>query len=497
MVIALLALLALLMIKDQRPSTVRGFAIALALGMIVYVLQTAPLFQTISARLIEIALVAVSNGNNPLFWFFIMALFDDEFRASGWQLALWVLVVCFAGMTLLTHDAPHSLDPMSLHVWAHCLLGWLPLLFGGLSIAAVVKHWRADLVERRRWLRAFIVVAGFIYMLGTGVARLATLDGRLTNSSSLLDMLGLAAIVFVFAWRLLSLEIGDLFASPQSPTQNFDDPFGPEQNRIAMAHQTPVLQAPARQTNRNSAEQKVPQPDSAEHHLVASLERLITGQQIFREENLTISRLAAKLAVPEYRLRRLINQRLGYRNFNAYLNAYRLKHVVAAMANPKSAQLPILTIALDAGFQSIGPFNRAFKSQFEMTPTEFRAKHQGVSRRLEMRLFSVTLAALLSLQGCAQLSPLAIRRSVQLASASIGQILCTTTFVSGIDPADTYRDEIRPTTGFGLINWALRYEVDRDRREITTTIFGIARRRAVYREGLGCMIDFGTLPATT
>jgi AraC-like DNA-binding protein len=34
--------------------------------------------------------------------------------------------------------------------------------------------------------------------------------------------------------------------------------------------------------------------------------------------------------------------------------------------------VPILTIALDAGFQSIGPFNRAFKAETGMTPSEFR-----------------------------------------------------------------------------------------------------------------------------
>jgi AraC-like DNA-binding protein len=34
--------------------------------------------------------------------------------------------------------------------------------------------------------------------------------------------------------------------------------------------------------------------------------------------------------------------------------------------------VPVLTIALDAGFQSIGPFNRAFKADTGLTPTEFR-----------------------------------------------------------------------------------------------------------------------------
>jgi AraC-like DNA-binding protein len=34
--------------------------------------------------------------------------------------------------------------------------------------------------------------------------------------------------------------------------------------------------------------------------------------------------------------------------------------------------VPILTIALDAGFQSLGPFNRAFKAHAGVTPSEFR-----------------------------------------------------------------------------------------------------------------------------
>ncbi len=117
--------------------------------------------------------------------------------------------------------------------------------------------------------------------------------------------------------------------------------------------------------------------------------------------------------------------------------------------------------------------------------------------RLSPALLPMALATLFGLQGCAQLSPAAITRSVQIASASTSQILCLTAFVSGMDPADTYRDEIRPAAGFGLIDWALKYEVDRDRHEVTTTIFGTARRRAVYREGLGCIIDFGSVPATT
>ena len=102
-------------------------------------------------------------------------------------------------------------------------------------------------------------------------------------------------------------------------------------------------------------------------------------ERAYRDEDLSITRLASRLAVPEYRLRRLINQHLGHRNFSAYVNQYRLAEAMTALADPGQSGRPVLTIALDAGFQSIGPFNRAFKSRTGLTPTEFRRKHQADS----------------------------------------------------------------------------------------------------------------------
>jgi AraC-like DNA-binding protein len=98
----------------------------------------------------------------------------------------------------------------------------------------------------------------------------------------------------------------------------------------------------------------------------------MADERIYRRENLTIGTLATKLSVPEYRLRRLINQRLGYRNFNTFLNNHRIEEAKAALADPTQAEVPVITIALDAGFQSLGPFNRAFKATTGVTPSEYR-----------------------------------------------------------------------------------------------------------------------------
>ena len=104
-------------------------------------------------------------------------------------------------------------------------------------------------------------------------------------------------------------------------------------------------------------------------------------EKVYRQEGFGVAALVAALDVPEYRLRRLINQRLGHRNFSSFVNGYRLAEATAALADPAQADVPILTIALDAGFQSIGPFNRAFKAHTGMTPTAYRKQADSRTQR--------------------------------------------------------------------------------------------------------------------
>jgi AraC-like DNA-binding protein len=113
---------------------------------------------------------------------------------------------------------------------------------------------------------------------------------------------------------------------------------------------------------------------AADRKLIDALMRLMADERIYRQENVTIGTLASRLSIPEYRLRRLINQRLGYRNFNAFLNNHRIEEAKSALADPAQAEVPVITIAMDAGFQSLGPFNRAFKDITGVTPSEYRKK---------------------------------------------------------------------------------------------------------------------------
>jgi AraC-like DNA-binding protein len=59
------------------------------------------------------------------------------------------------------------------------------------------------------------------------------------------------------------------------------------------------------------------------------------------------------------------------------VNRWRLTDAKAALADPGQASVPVSTIALDAGFGSLGPFNRAFKAETGLTPSEYRAQALG------------------------------------------------------------------------------------------------------------------------
>ena len=85
--------------------------------------------------------------------------------------------------------------------------------------------------------------------------------------------------------------------------------------------------------------------------------------------------------MPEYRLRAFIHKQLGFRNFNAMLHEYRIEDASRALADPANANVPVLTIALSVGYQSITPFNNAFRQQQGVTPSEYRkASRRGGSR---------------------------------------------------------------------------------------------------------------------
>lgn len=363
--LALLLQLALAIWLQRWQVPVARLAVAMALGLAVQVAGSAPVVDTALPRAWLAPVIGVSVGNAALFWLFARALLDDDFVLRPWHRALWAAVFAMGWANCALHDRL----PPDLLVASLALQRWMPAVFALLAAGVALSRWRADLVERRRWLRGFIVVAGIGYSLAMVAARLGAQQGALTGGPAMADAAGLLLMSAVVSARLLYFKGGDLFPSRVGGVAAATDAPVDENVPVPSTAQRPMAPSPS-----TAADEMPPAPDPAEDRLALALGHAMTAEHAYRDEDLSVASLAARLAVPEYKLRRLINQRLGHRNFNAYVNGFRLQQARQALADPQRATQSVLSIALEAGFQSIGPFNRAFKADTGLTPTEFRSR---------------------------------------------------------------------------------------------------------------------------
>jgi len=79
----------------------------------------------------------------------------------------------------------------------------------------------------------------------------------------------------------------------------------------------------------------------------------------------------------------------------------------------------------------------------------------------------------------------------KVATGFLASILCSETFVSGLEPSRIFSETTSAMPGANLISWAMSYRVDRAHKDVTVTLFGLGRAHAVHREGAGCYLDHG------
>jgi len=345
-VVGLSLLIAGLALRDRRDSMLACLGAALAVGAAASAIGSAPTFPRPFAWW-GLLVLALSGATPVVFWLWARAAFDDDFVVRPWHGGVWATV---AGLQF--YVAGWSLwPPLDLEIDQALSLTTLGLAL--LAAAQTLATWRTDLVAGRRRLRLVVLIGTAAYIVIAAASNFSptpAMSGSSMSGSSMASVanaFGLFALVGLSAWNLL---------------------------RAAEAQRGAILLAAtgnASGTARAIARDGLGKPAEIEQPLLRRLERLMAIERAYRRE-LTIGSLSAELGVPEYRLRQLINEGLGHRNFNAFLNRYRIEEAKAALADPGQREVPVLTIAMDIGFQSLGPFNRAFRAATDLTPTEFR-----------------------------------------------------------------------------------------------------------------------------
>jgi len=338
--VALLVVLAASLYRDYGNVVAGRLAVAFALGSAVHA-AISGIGATSGISFWHAPLIALSTGNVVVFWLFCRALFDDAFALRWWHALIWLAVAAFSFVNCLW-IAPAGHARLSIVAINIVALGFI-----GLAVGQTIASWSADLVEGRRRLRIFIVAAAALYGGINALLQILVSGGDAGAIAGTANAAVLAAIVAAISFAMMRVDGADLFSGAAVAPVVADQP------------------ATARDF------------DGADQKLVDALMGLMADERIYRHDNVTIGTLATRLKIPEYRLRRLINQRLGYRNFNVFLNNHRIEEAKAALADPTQAEVPVITIAMDAGFQSLGPFNRAFKATTGVTPTEYRRLNEA------------------------------------------------------------------------------------------------------------------------
>jgi AraC-like DNA-binding protein len=335
--VAQLAVLAAILLQTRRGDYAARTGAALCVSLGAFMLTSMPG----AGRLLGVvvyALTAICATHPVWFWLFCAALFSDRLKLNRSHV-LAVSAMALAGVLYqaLMSPAADGVPPALVRTLG-IGFGAASLAFIGLGLLAIRSGRHSDLDERRRRIRAWVAPTVSAYLAAVVIVQAwVTLVGRPTPEPLVLLNLaiidGLAALALASFVRIRVLNWLDL------------------------------------------AEQPMPDADTLSHHERSVLDRLdrrLIPEKLYAREGLTIAALAELLGTQEHVLRRVVNRGLGFRNFNDFLHTHRLRDASARLRDPAARRMPVLTIALEAGYGSIGPFNRAFRERFGMTPTGYR-----------------------------------------------------------------------------------------------------------------------------
>ena len=272
------------------------------------------------------------------FWITSKAYFDDEFQFKKWMGAL--LLTLLSILVLLRFlIIPQIGENATLLSVVKMFPHTTSMVFLLLGVIEAARNYSGDLVVTRHRFRLIFMISTSIIMILTILTEI-TFEHQVPLMLDLVQKSTILGLIIYFTIDLLEFK-GEFFGKKIKealPSQSEQQEVDPE--------------------------------------LVNQLMTLMDDQKIYQTEGLTIRTLSEKMAVKEYKLRQAINQHLGFRNFNEFLNSYRIEDAKMILSQKENKQMTILEIAYQLGYASLAPFNKAFKKVTSMTPTEYRRKAQ-------------------------------------------------------------------------------------------------------------------------
>ncbi|MEL6734070.1 MAG: helix-turn-helix transcriptional regulator, partial [Bacteroidota bacterium] len=116
----------------------------------------------------------------------------------------------------------------------------------------------------------------------------------------------------------------------------------------------------------------LPQDKKVQLEQIAQLlEEKMREEKLYTQPDLSLQVVADHLQVKPYLISHSLKEILQTR-FNEYVNTWRVKEVQQLLKEPQNQKYTLLSIALEAGFNSKSSFNRAVKKHLGISPSELK-----------------------------------------------------------------------------------------------------------------------------
>lgn len=283
-----------------------------------------------------------------ILWIIAFTLFVDNGKIHP---GVWLAILFFEltrgigiGIFYLYPEAINTLSFIIVQIIPQLIM----LVFAAHTLYLAYQGYSADLLEQRRRVRVtFLLIMGvlLVALVGSDFINLFSQFFLEPGQSLLPAIPSYSVSLYIFVMTFLFCQL--IFQLNEDATTLISN-----------------LGGAAIKPRRNNGVQSNVDPS-----LLEKIKETMEGEKLYTKTGLTIADLAASLSIQEYRLRRIINQQLQFKNFNQFLNNYRIEDACTRL---REKNTPISTVALDVGYASLSVFNKAFRERYGITPTEFR-----------------------------------------------------------------------------------------------------------------------------
>ena len=111
--------------------------------------------------------------------------------------------------------------------------------------------------------------------------------------------------------------------------------------------------------------------ESLSRELMQNLVRLFDEEKIYKENDINLEKLAERLNTTRHNASQVINEHFEM-NFHELVNKYRITEAKQILDTDNQRNLNIIDVAYEVGYNNKVTFNKAFKKDTQVTPSEYQ-----------------------------------------------------------------------------------------------------------------------------